>query len=397
MYTKSLRLMVNNLLSYDNIINKRVLMFMSKLIRSMMSILLIAITAYSTDLPADNSAKISPENLPKWAYSQVSKKVSLRGTAIKSNSLWVSGSNNSVFVSQDAGATWQDKSVPAKLERDFRDIELFDNKTAIVMGAGSGELSTLYKTTDGGNNWKVLYQNTDKLGFFNSIAFWNEQQGLLMGDPVDGYYVIKKTIDGGKTWRRITINNLPIILSKESAFAASGNSIIVGSNGKAWIATGGFSASVYTSKDYGETWQRNSVPLYKSTQTSGCYSVALNHLEQPFVVGGDYLKRKMKYPNIAKQTNNQWELVNSSGVGLRTAMSCQSSTCIATGKTATDISFDAGNTWQQFVNLQAKSSVETVPGFYSLASDNKVFLAAGANGKVGVLSLKELGSYRAAY
>jgi photosystem II stability/assembly factor-like uncharacterized protein len=348
-------------------------------------------TVYSTLLSANNITTISLEPNLKWIYSQVTNKASLRGTAIKHNSLWVTGSDNSVFVSQDAGETWQDKSVPTKLKRDFRDIELFNDKTAIVMGAGNGELSALYKTTDGGNNWKVLYQNTDELGFFNSIAFWNEQQGLLMGDPVDGYYVIKKTIDGGKTWRRITINNLPSILPNESAFAASGNSIIVGNNGKAWLATGGFSASVYISNDYGETWQRDTIPLFKSTQTSGGYSVALNHLEQPFVVGGDYLQRQMEYPNITKQTNEHWELVKSSGIGLRTAMSCQSHICIATGKTATDISFDAGNTWQDLTSQQPKNSTKVTLGFYSLASDRKIFLAAGGNGKIGVLSLKAVG------
>lgn len=357
------------------------------IIKAVLPILLGTLTVYSKYLSA-NTLLTTSENLPKWAYSQLPNKASLRGTAIKQNTLWVTGSHNSVFVSLDEGKTWQDKSVPVKLKRDFRDIELFDGKTAIVMSAGSGELSTLYKTTDGGNNWQVLYQNTDELGFFNSIAFWNNQQGLLMGDPVDGYYVIKKTTDGGKTWRRITINNLPSMLPKESAFAASGSSIIVGNNGKAWIATGGFSASVYISEDYGETWLRDSVPLYQDTQTSGGYSVSLNHLEQPFVVGGDYLKRQMAYPNLAKKTGEHWELVKTSGVGLRTAMSCQDRICITTGKTATDISFNAGNTWQQFISQQSKGSTNVTPGFYSLASDNKVFVGAGANGKIGVLSLK---------
>ncbi len=381
--------MIDNLFSCHRI-NLLVSGIFNKIMLLKLSILLFATTVYSTDLPADSTILVSEKYSIKWTHSQISNKASLRGTAVKQSSLWVTGSDNSVFVSLDAGKTWQDKSVAEKLKRDFRDIELFDAKTAIVMGAGSGKLSTLYKTTDGGNNWQVLYQNTDELGFFNSIAFWNEKQGLLLGDPIDGYYVIKKTTDGGKTWRRITINNLPSILSKESAFAASGNSIIVGSNGKAWIATGGFSASVYISNDYGETWLRDSVPLYKDTQTSGGYSVALNHLEQPFVVGGDYLKRQMEYPNIARRTNEEWEAIKTSGIGLRTAMSCQSNICLATGKTATDISFDAGNTWQKLAAQQSKNSTELTHGFYSLASDSKVFLAAGANGTVAVLSLKEL-------
>ena len=325
-----------------------------------------------------------------FTYSHIPNKASLHGTAIKQNSYWVTGSANSIFVSQDGGETWQDKSISTELKRDFRDIELFNNKTAIVMGAGTGDLSTLYKTTDAGNSWQLLYQNTDKLGFFNSIAFWNEKQGLLMGDPVDGYYVIKKTNDGGKTFRRIAENKIPKILTKESAFAASGNSIIVGNTGKARIATGGFSASVYVSNDYGETWQRNSVPLYQNTQTSGGYGIALNHLEQPFDIGGDYLQRQKKYANMARLTDGQWQSIKIGSAGLRTTMSCQELICLTTGKTATDISYDAGNTWQALVSIQPNENAKGDQGFYSLASDDNVFLAAGAEGKVGILLLKEL-------
>ncbi len=358
--------------------------------KAILLILLIATTFPSTSFSADTSRQKEVDELPNWAYSTIPNKASLRGTAIKQNSYWVTGSDNSIFVSQDVGNTWQDKSIASKIKRDFRDIELFDNKTAIIMSAGTGELSTLYKTFDGGSSWQLLYQNTDKLGFFNSIAFWNEKQGLLMGDPVDGYYVIKKTTDGGKTFRRVMRSNIPKILKEESAFAASGNSIIVGDNGKAWIATGGFSASVYVSNDYGETWQRNSVPLYQETKTSGGYGVALNHLEQPFVIGGDYLQRQRQYSNMARLADGQWLSIKTGNIGLRTAMSCQKWICLTTGKTATDISFDAGTTWQALVNKKQSTMTLTHQGFYSLASDDDVFLTAGAEGKIGVLSFKGL-------
>jgi photosystem II stability/assembly factor-like uncharacterized protein len=328
------------------------------------------------------------DDFPKWQYKQIPSTASLRGTAIKQNSLWVTGSENSVFVSQDSGNTWQDKSVTTKINTDFRDIELFNSKTAIVMGIGSGNQSQLYKTINGGNSWQLLYQNTDEQGFFDSIAFWDENNGLLLGDPVDGYYVVKKTEDGGKTWRRVTKNNLPKILANESAFAASGNSLIVGKKGQAWLATGGFSASVYASKDYGDTWQRSSVPIYKETQTAGSYSLALNHLQQPFVIGGDYLQRPKTYPNMATLIDGKWQSVNSGNRGLRTAMSCQAKICLATGKTATDISFDAGSSWQAFNEHSNTVLTQKTKGFYTLASDNNVFLAARANGEIGILTFK---------
>lgn len=322
-------------------------------------------------------------DLPNWQHHQMLGEPSLRGAAILNHSLWVTGSNNSVFVSQDGGKTWLDKSVNSTIKTDFRDIALFDPQTAIVMGVGNGQSSLLYKTIDGGDNWQLLYQNTDEQGFFDSIGFWDRKKGLLLGDPVNGYYVVKKTEDGGKTWRRIAENKLPKMFLNEAAFAASGNTLITGENGKAYITTGGFSASVYISNDYGETWQRHAVPLYQETQNAGGYGLALNHLGQPFVLGGDYEQRPKKYSNMARLLKGSWQKVASGENGLRTAMSCQGNICISTGKTGSDISFNAGNHWQKFP-IQQSSKEEK--GFYTIASHKFIFLAAGIDGQVGVLS-----------
>lgn len=321
-------------------------------------------------------------DLPSWQLHQLPNKPSLRGSAILGDSMWVTGSNNSVFVSQDGGQTWLNKSVNHSVTTGFRDIELFDENTAIVMGVGEGEQSMLFKTNDGGDSWHLLLKNEDEKGFFDSIAFWDNNKGLLMGDPVDGYYVVKKTIDGGKTWRRITKNNLPKLLDKEAAFAASGNTLIVGKDGKAWLTTGGFSASIYFSDDYGETWKRQSVPLYQETQYAGGYGLALNHQGQPFVVGGDFERRPNAYSNIATYIDGKWLKVDAGERGLRTAMSCQENICITTGKTGNDISYNAGKSWQAF-DQKVPAGLDT--GFYTLAVDKFTFLAAGADGKVGVL------------
>ena len=324
-------------------------------------------------------------DVPAWQQVQVNDQLSFRGSAIKGHSLWVTGSNNSVFVSQDGGNTWQDKSVKSTLVTDFRDIELFDDKTAIVMGVGSGQQSVLYKTVDGGNHWRLLYQNKDEQGFFDSIAFWDKNNGVLLGDPVDGYYTVKLTSNGGETWQRVAQPQLPKMLAKEAAFAASGNTAIVGSKGNAWITTGGFSASVYKSNDYGKTWQRQTVPLFNETQTAGGYGLALNSQQQLFVLGGDYQQRPAKYANMATLINDQWHVVNAGEHGLRTAMSCEGVICIATGKTSSDISYNNGKNWQILKN---NNSIKDDQGFYTLASDDMVFLAAGASGKIGVLSFK---------
>lgn len=325
------------------------------------------------------------EQVKQWQRIDINKKASLRGSAIKENTLWVSGSDNTVFVSFDAGKSWHDRSVKTKRTVDFRDIELFNKNTAIVMGAGEGQKSVLYKTINAGVSWQLLNVNSDDKGFYDAIAFWDEQNGLLLGDPVDGFYVIKRTLDGGKTWRRIAKVNLPALLDKEAAFAASGNTLITGKNGQAWLTTGGFSASVYFSDDYGEHWQRQDVPLYSATQTAGGYGLTLNSQQQVFVLGGDYQQRTGHYENIAGFLDGKWRKIDAKQRGLRTAMSCIEKVCISVGKTSTDISFDGGKVWQEFDDKTAELQQR---GFYTIASDGQLFLAAGQDGKVAIYDVE---------
>ncbi|OUL56452.1 WD40/YVTN/BNR-like repeat-containing protein [Pseudoalteromonas ulvae] len=328
------------------------------------------------------SFAVNAETSLQWQHTTLKTQPSLRGSAMYGDSLWVSGSQNSVWNSLDGGKTWQDRSIKSDVITDFRDIALFDEQTAIVMGVGSGEQSVLYLTENAGVTWQLLYQNTDQTGFFDSIAFWDRQHGLLMGDPVDGYYVVKYTQDGGKTWQRVAKNKLPDRQEEEAAFAASGHTLIVGQDQQAWLTTGGKSASVYHSTDAGLSWARKKVPLFNRTATAGGYGLALNQNQQLFVVGGDYQQRDTTYPNMARFINNRWLSVASGQRGLRTAMKCVPAVCIATGKTGNDVSYDQGDTWQPLINPHS-----SLAGYYTAASDNNRFLLAGADGKIAIVTI----------
>lgn len=316
-----------------------------------------------------------------WQHHQLTSQPSLRGSAISGDTLWVTGTDNTVFTSVDGGKSWQDRSVKTIQATDFRDIAVFDAKTAIVMGVGNGQNSALYLTENAGETWQLLHQNQAAEGFYDSIAFWDRENGLLLGDPVDGFYVIERTVDGGKTWQRIEKNKLPEPLTSEAAFAASGNTLIVGENGQAWFTTGGWSASLYYSADFGKSWQRFDVPIFKNSATAGGYGLARNQLGDIFVLGGDYLKRDGRYTNMAKWSNGQFYSVPSGDFGLRTAMGCSHKICISTGKLANDISYDQGLSWQGLLNTHKEGDA----GFYTLAQQHGLFLFAGANGHIAVL------------
>jgi len=319
--------------------------------------------------------------LSDWQRYQHQNQASFRAVYADDSVLWVSGSKNTVLRSVDDGMSWQDVSVKNPLVTDFRDIIAFDKLTAIVMGAGSGDKSTLFKTIDGGQTWQKLYQNKAPTGFFNSFDFWDVNNGLMLGDPVDGYYVVLRTNDGGQSWRRIVKKRLPVMNNNEAAFAASGNTLKVGKNGLAWIVTGGHSASIYESSDYGETWQRKSVPIHQETATSGSYGIAENSQKQIVVVGGDYKNRKGRYVNASIKSGAEYQVLNTGQNGLRTAMSCIDGLCLLTGKTGTDVSYDDGISWQLSPIAQAE-------GFYTIISYGDVFLAAGEKGKVATMKIK---------
>ena len=317
------------------------------------------------------------EKLPQWQVMKLENGASLRGSAAGPGSLWVTGTGNTVMRSIDNGKSWQDVSVATNAELDFRDIEVFDDQTAIAMSVGEGTQSRLYKTENGGKSWQLLYTNPDQQGFFDAIDFWDNERGLLLGDPVDGYYVVMMTEDGGRHWQRVSKEALPELHEKEAAFAASGDTLMTGDNGHAWFTTGGFAARVYHSSDYGHSWKVSPVPLHQENQTSGGYALSLNQRGDVFVMGGDYTNRSAVYPNLASVSGGEWQLADNGQRGLRTDMHCIQRTCIATGKTASDISFDDGNSWQPLPG----------PGFYTLSASDHLFLGAGADGAVGILAL----------
>lgn len=334
---------------------------------------LLAFT-FATLFSAQNAVAMQPH---QWHKSHVGGDNSLRGSAVYKDTLWVSGSNNGVYLSTNKGRSWQNVSVKSKVVTDFRDIEIFDDNTAIVMGVGTGESSRLYKTGDRGKSWQLLFTNPDEKGFFDAMGFFDKNTGLILGDPVDGYFVIYKTTDGGNTFRRIGKHKIPAQNKEEAAFAASGNTLLVGKGGKAWFTSGGDGAYVYSSTDFGESWQKEAVPIHDKTTTAGGYSLALNGKGQVFVLGGDYTKRDGEYVHIATKVVDTWVIPGGNvQSGLRTAMQCHGRLCLNTGKLATGISLDNGANWQLL----------GPEGYYTMAQGEGLFLMAGNDGRIGVIT-----------
>src|SRR5882757_9896461 len=135
----------------------------------------------------------------QWDIEDSHTTASLRGIHNAGGGVaWASGTNGTVLRTEDGGYLWQTCTIPPEAEKlDFRGIQAFDENTAIVMSSGKGDLSRLYKTTDGCQTWKLLFANPDKEGFWDAIQFVDAHRfpmdkdfGMLLGDPVDGHFVI---------------------------------------------------------------------------------------------------------------------------------------------------------------------------------------------------------------
>jgi len=212
------------------------------------------------------------------------KKTSLRGLSVVSDKVvWVSGSNGTVGKSEDGGDTWNWYTVKGFEKTDFRDIEAFDDKTAVIMGVA--EPAYILKTVDGGDNWKVVFQNNNKGMFLDAMEFWNEMSGIVIGDPINNKVFVARTFDGGSTWRNIPPQNYPVADSGEACFASSGTNIVALSLQEPVFVTGGLRSRMFI-RD-----RRIDMPIIQGTETTGANSVGVKgHKKKKtiIVVGGDF-------------------------------------------------------------------------------------------------------------
>src|SRR5579875_3404226 len=103
----------------------------------------------------------SPTNADLRAVSALSEQVA-----------WASGAQGTVLHTGDGGATWARCAVPPGAEElDFRAVQGFDARMAVVMSNGKGESSRVYKTTDGCRSWEEVFRNPDPDGAWDSMQF----------------------------------------------------------------------------------------------------------------------------------------------------------------------------------------------------------------------------------
>lgn len=307
----------------------------------------------------------------QWGIQDAHTTADLRGIdSLGKGVAWASGSHGTVLRTEDAGFVWQLCTVPPGAEAlDFRGIQAFDHNTAIVMSSGKGDLSRLYKTTDGCQSWTLVATNPDKEGFWDAV--WFEPNGkalFILGDPVQGAFrlfssqVDERKMQFGKlesNW-----NGHPITASPgESAFAAS-NSLFAYSVGDGTFSfiTGGARSEIIreehgldSKKGMFSEWSRNALP-FLAGDSSGAFSIAATDYDEKrkqkvvVVVGGNYKQPDLHVKTAAYSFDwgYHFSTADTPPHGYRSAVGYDKAhnAWITVGPNGTDISTDDGRNWR---------------------------------------------------
>lgn len=307
---------------------------------------------------------------------QEGKLTSIRGLSVVDDHIaWISGSKGTIAITTNGGKTWDWQQVKGFETADFRDIEAFSSKEAIIMSSGTPAL--ILKTTDGGQSWKVKYKNTDTACFFDAMDFSDRLSGYVLGDPIDGKFVLMETRDGGETWDRF--RKCPIASRDEAAFAASGTCLRVDKN-KLTLVTGGSRSRLIEYSASSNLWDYSPLPITSGKSSQGAFSLAWSaNGSSRIFIGGDYANDK-KTDSVASFLTKGSNLIKAATKGPAGFQSCveyiSGETFLSTGTPGSNLTIDGGKTWTKID--------DTSYNVCRKAKHGKLVILAGNGGKIGI-------------
>ena len=298
---------------------------------------------------------------------------SLRGLSVVNDRvIWVSGSNGMVGKSLDGGKTFAWNTVKGFEKTDFRDIEAFDDSTALIMGISYP--AHLLRTTDGGANWEMVYENNSPGIFLDALEFLDERNGIVLGDPMDGKFFIAQTLDGGKHWKSLPPQYAPHADTGEACFASSGTNIRRLNQRETVFVSGGLSSHLFIQD------KKIALPILQGKESTGANSIALKNDQMMVVVGGDFTTKDSTNRNCFYTNNagNDWFAPLTPPHGYRSCVEWLSKkNWVSVGLNGVDLSKDNGKTWEWI----------SKEGFHVCrkAKKGKAVFFAGGGGRIGKL------------
>lgn len=301
------------------------------------------------------------------------EKISIRGLSVVDDQIiWASGSQGKVGLSTDGGQHWSWNQIKGFEKTDFRDIEGFDARTAIIMGIDSP--GVVLKTYNGGQSWKLVYRDDRSGVFMDAMEFWENGNGIIIGDPINAKPYILRTSDFGNSWIPYTDHKISDFKMGEALFASSGTNVRAISTKEAVMITGGTFSRILVH----EKWY--DLPILQGQNSTGANSIAVTKGKW-IVVGGDFMRDTLRVGNSAISNDGKtWRIPTTSPHGYRSCVEfIGQNMSVACGTSGVDISTDNGENW----TLISQESYHVVR---KAKKGNAIFLA-GAKGRIAKLKL----------
>ncbi len=287
---------------------------------------------------------------------------------VDDQTVWFAGSGGHYGYTEDGGGTWTNNVIREDtLVPHFRSIAV-TKQAVFLLSIGSPAL--LYRSTDKGANWQIVYREDHPSAFYDAMAFWDEKEGIAIGDPTDGCMSVIITRDGGVSWNKVPCSKLPSTIEGEAAFAASNSNVAV-SGDKAWMVSGGEQSRVFYSIDRGRSWSVFETPVVQGGAMTGIFTVDFWDEKTGIVFGGDWEDKERFFQNKAVTTDGgqNWSLISDGKYpGFRSCVQYvpggKGQEIMAVGIPGIAYSNDGGQNWhslseESYYTLRFGSSINT--------------------------------------
>jgi photosystem II stability/assembly factor-like uncharacterized protein len=242
-------------------------------------------------------------------YFNTLSELSIRALEVINDSVvWFAADKGRWGYTNNAGRSWNvgPPLIADGLYLDFRSIAVLNDSTVLVLSVASP--AYLFKTTDKGKNWKMVYTNADKNIFFDSMKFSDAKNGVAVSDPIGGCIQVISTTDAGEFWDQEDCTNIPQVSYGEAMFASSNTCLDIYKN-HVWFITGGKKARVFHSRDGGKHFEVFNTPIAQGEKMTGSFSMDFFNDSIGVIAGGNYEKTDSSIVSLAitKDSGKAWK------------------------------------------------------------------------------------------
>jgi photosystem II stability/assembly factor-like uncharacterized protein len=334
-----------------------------------------------------HSQSITNESKNAIQTFQTLPKLSIRAlNAVSDNEVWFAANRGVWGYTKDGGINWKIDSIEVDgIVPEFRGMEVLNDSTVLLMGIASPGF--IFKTTNKGKTWKIVYRNNHPSIFFDCLKFKDDKNGIAISDPIEDTILFIQTKDGGETWSEWRLQSFKFY--SDILIYASSNTNIEWMDDYLWFITGGSNSLIYFTKNNGDSFEKYNTLLPSDLEMAGNYSLDFYNKKMGVVGGGIYDRAEIYIPILALTNDGgiTWKKISISPPMFGSCVQFRNKNEIfVTGKPGT-FSYNLKKEKVTFLKDENGNDI----GFHTLriSPSKKVVWLAGGDGKIGKLLLND--------